>query len=78
MSSVIVPDHGWRFKLLNQNPDHVDEDDYVDLVEIHATHIITQEREKTHFNAKKNPQAQSYSNKANFNTVFVKLIGIYE
>lgn len=32
MSSVIVSSHGWRFQLLNQNPDHIDEDDYVDLV----------------------------------------------
>lgn len=32
MSGVIVSSHGWRFQLLNQNPDHIDEDDYVDLV----------------------------------------------
>lgn len=36
MSSVIVSSHGRRFKLLNQNPDHIDEDDDVDLVEIYA------------------------------------------
>lgn len=47
MSSVIVPGHGRRFKLLDQNPDHIDEDDYVDLVDIHM-HVctITQERKK--------------------------------
>lgn len=31
MSGVVVSCHGWRFQLLDQNPDHVDEDDYVDL-----------------------------------------------
>lgn len=31
MSSVVISSHGWRFQLLNQNPDHVDEDHYVDL-----------------------------------------------
>lgn len=36
VSSVIVPCHGRRFKLFNQNPDDVDEDDYVDLEEKHA------------------------------------------
>lgn len=31
MPSVIVAGHGWRLQLLHQNPDHIDENDYVDL-----------------------------------------------
>lgn len=31
MSGVVVSCHGWRFQLLDQNPDHIDEDDYVNL-----------------------------------------------
>lgn len=31
MSSVTVSSHGWRFELLNQNPDYIDKDDNVDL-----------------------------------------------
>lgn len=33
MTCVTVPGHGGRFQLLDQNPDHVDKDDNVDLVE---------------------------------------------
>lgn len=57
MSSVIVPGHGWRFKLLNQNPDHVDEDDNVDLVGMFTyaqLQLLNKERENTqYFNASK-------------------------
>lgn len=36
MSSVTVSSHGWRFELLNQNPNYIDEDDNVDLQYIGA------------------------------------------
>lgn len=41
MSGVTVSSHCWRFELLNQNPDYIDEDDNVDL-QYTCTHKHTQ------------------------------------
>lgn len=36
MTSITVSCSGWRFKLLDQNPDNIYEDDYVDLSETYV------------------------------------------
>lgn len=50
MPGVIVPTHGGRLELLNQNPDHIDEDDDVDLggADAHTNNKSTQAHASTH------------------------------
>lgn len=40
MSSVVVPGYGGRFELLDEDADHIDEDDDVDLLDMTAVSIL--------------------------------------